>query len=138
MYGIDAIFLASLGAPVSKFLQEQEVELNPIQRRINQLVEVQQTREGVLDKSPIFQDRMKKIFDKRAKPDDFQQGDWVLKWDSRYEDKGKHGKFDHIWKGPYKITVDQGNNTYVLQEVNGDFMATRPINGHFLKHYPTK
>lgn len=66
-------------------------------------MEVQQIREGVLDKAQVFQDKMKKIFDKNAKPDDFQQGDLVLKWDTRYEDKGKHKKFDHLWKGPYQV-----------------------------------
>jgi len=30
-------------------------------------------------------------------------GDKVLKWDSRRQDKGKHGKFENIWKGPYII-----------------------------------
>ena len=72
VYGTDVVFLASLGAPVMKFLQDQDVEQNLIQRRVNQLVEVQQIREGVLDKAQIFQDKMKKIFDRRAKPDDFQ------------------------------------------------------------------
>ena len=64
-------------------------------------MEVQQVREGVLDKTQIFQDKIKNMFDRRAKPDDFRHGDWVLKWDARYEDKVKHGKFDHLWKGPY-------------------------------------
>ena len=68
------------------------------------MVEVQQIREDVFGKAHIFQDKMKNIFDRKAKPNDFQQGDSVLKWDARYEDKGKHGKFDHIWKGPYQIT----------------------------------
>ena len=40
VYGTDVIFPASLGSPVMKFLQEQDTKLNPIQRRINQLVEV--------------------------------------------------------------------------------------------------
>ena len=30
------------------------------------------------------------MFDKRAKVDSFKLGDMVLKWDARYEDKGKH------------------------------------------------
>ena len=52
---------------------------------------------------------MKKIFDKKEKLDDFQQGDLVLKWDARHEDKGKHGKFEHLWKGPYQIAEDHNN-----------------------------
>ena len=38
VYGSDVIFPASLGAPMMKFLQEQETESKPIQRRIYQLV----------------------------------------------------------------------------------------------------
>jgi len=41
LYGTDAIFPASLGPLVMKYLQEQNTESNPLQRRINQIVEVQ-------------------------------------------------------------------------------------------------
>jgi hypothetical protein len=37
--------------------------------------------------------------------DDFKVDDLVLKWDARNEDKGKHGKFDHLWLGPFRIVV---------------------------------
>lgn len=43
-------------------------------------MEVQQVREGVLDKAHIFQDKMKNVFDRKVKSDDFQLGDLVLKW----------------------------------------------------------
>ena len=98
IYGLDVICLASLGFPVMKYLQEQESEPNAIQIRINQLIEVQQMRESVYDRSQLIQDKMKKTFDRKIKVGDFQLGDSVLKWDVRFEDKGKHGKFDHLWK----------------------------------------
>ena len=63
---------------------------------------------------------MKKIFDRKAKPNDFYQGDLVLKWDARHEDKGKHGKFDHLWKGCYLISENHRNNSYSLQGFDGD------------------
>ena len=100
-------------------------------------MEVQQIRDQVVDKAQAFQDRVKKIFDRKTNPDDFQQGDFVLKWDARLEDKGKHGKFEHLWKGPYQIVEDHGNNSYSLQEINGDSFSTGPVNGRFLKHYLT-
>ena len=62
----------------------------------------------------------------------------VIWWDARYEDKGKHGKFDRLWKGHYEITTSQGKNTYMLQEVSNDLMVDGPVNGHFLKHYLTQ
>ena len=101
-------------------------------------MEVQQVKEEVFNKAQIFQDKMKKIFDRKVKPNDFQQGDFVLKWDARYEDKGKHGKFYHLWKGPYQVAKVQGNNTYVLQEANSDFLIGGTFNGHFLKHFLTQ
>ena len=38
----------------------------------------------------------------------------MLRWDSRIQDKGKNGKFDHIWKGAYRITTYHGNNDFIL------------------------
>ena len=118
-----------------KYLQEQDTESNLIQRRINKLVKVQQISEEVFDKALIFQDKVKINFDREAKPNDLYEGDLVLKWDARYEDKGKHGKFDHLWKGPYQIAETQENNSYMLREENSDLLTGRPINGHILKHY---
>ena len=45
------------------------------------LVELQQIREKVVGKSKAHQQRIKGLFDKREKVDNFQVGDWVLKWD---------------------------------------------------------
>lgn len=47
-------------------------------------MEGQQVREEAYDKSQIYQDKMKRIFDKKVKGDDFQVGDLVLKWDARF------------------------------------------------------
>ena len=77
-------------------------------------MEVQQIKDQFVEKASVFQDKMKNIFDRKVKPDDFQQGHMVLKWDARHEDKGKHGKFDHLWKGPYLILENHGNNSYTL------------------------
>jgi hypothetical protein len=54
---------------------------------------------------------MKTIFYKRAKARRFVIGDLVLKWDARREAKGKHGKFDNIWIGPFQISSTQDSNT---------------------------
>ena len=42
VYGTDAIFPASLGMPIMKYIKEENSELNPTQRRINQQVELHQ------------------------------------------------------------------------------------------------
>ena len=66
-----------------KLLQEAQVEPNDIQRRINQTIHLQQTREEVHQRSQVLQEKLKKIFDKRTKVEDFYIGDKGLKWDSR-------------------------------------------------------
>ena len=70
-----------------KTLQEIPVEPNSIQRRINQIFHLQQTREKVYVKSQVVQKMIKKIFYKRTMAEDFYIGDKVLKWDSRREDQ---------------------------------------------------
>ena len=106
-----------------------------MQRRINQLVEVQQTSEGILDKTQFFQEKMKKLFDKRVKIHAFQLGDSVLKWETIVQEKGKHGKFDHIWQSPYKIFALSGKKAYFFSNLDGRHVGFGPINGRFLKHY---
>eukprot|EP00253_Pinus_taeda_P032339 PITA_32339 len=47
LYGVDTMFLTSIAAPVIKLLQEAGSEDDPMQRRLNQMVHLQQTREEV-------------------------------------------------------------------------------------------
>ena len=135
VYGMEARFPSSLGIPVIKLLQEIQAEPNDIQRRINQTIHLQQTREEVYQRTQVLQDKLKRIFDKRTKAEDFFIGSKVLRWDSRREDKGKHGKFNFLWKGPYLIYVVQGNNNYFLKSVDGSNTEEGPVNGRMLKHY---
>ena len=59
----------------------------------------------------------------------------MLKWYSRREDKGKHGKFDFLWKGPYIIYSFRVNNSYFLRELDGAEIEGGLVNGRMLKHY---
>jgi hypothetical protein len=59
----------------------------------------------------------------------------VLKWDAPKQDKGKHGKFEALWIGPFKISEVFSNNTYKLQNLEDSKVFGGPINGHFLKKY---
>ena len=78
---------------------------------------------------------MKDTFEKRVREDTFQVDGLVLKWDAPHEDKGKHGKFDHLWVGPYIIAAHRGNNAFILQYEDGSQYEGGPVNGIFLRHY---
>ena len=112
--GAEVIFPASLGVPIMKLLQDQHDEPNHMQRRINHIIELNELRDKTYDKVQIHQEKMKKTFDIKVKEDTFYIDDLVLKWDAPYEDKGKCGKFDHLWVGPYIIVAHRGNNDFIL------------------------
>ena len=59
----------------------------------------------------------------------------VLKWDTPHEEKGKHGKFDHLGVGPYLIATFKGENAFILQYPDGSQYEGGTVNGRFLKHY---
>ena len=83
----------------------------------------------------MLQDKIKNIFDKRVKEDDFFIGHQVLRWDARREDKGKHGKFDFLWEGPYVIYGYRGNNLFFIRNLDGTELQEGLVNGRMLKHY---
>ena len=59
----------------------------------------------------------------------------MLRWDAVREEKGKHGMFDNLWKGPYKVTAFTGKNAYMLEEVEDGCVLGPSINGWLLKYY---
>jgi hypothetical protein len=135
VYGTEAIFPIQLALEVAKFLQETNFEPSDLTRRIHNLVELQQDREQLLEKTKLHQGKMKKIFDKKVKSNIFKKEELVLKWDATRQEKGKHDKFDALWIGPFIITVVQQNNTFVFQNLAGEEVAGGPFIGRFLKNY---
>ena len=63
------------------------------------------------------QQRIMQVFDKKAKKEEFQIGDLVLKWDTPKQDKGKHRKFEALWIRPFKVFEVFSNNTYRLWDL---------------------
>ena len=88
-----------------------------------------------MEKSEAHQKKIKIIFDKKEKVENFQVGYWVLKWDAARKDKGKHGKFDSLWIGQFVIAQVQQYNTFKLQNMEGEEVFDGPVNGRFLKLY---
>eukprot|EP00253_Pinus_taeda_P029470 PITA_29470 len=96
VYGADVVFPIQLILPVENFLQEEQDEENDIARRMSNLVELHQIKEQLVEELRIHQKKINETFDRKAKRDNFQVGDWVLKWDALKEKKGNHGKFDAL------------------------------------------
>eukprot|EP00253_Pinus_taeda_P030701 PITA_30701 len=104
VYGTDVVFPIQLIPPVAKFIQEEQDEEECMAKRITDLSEIHHIREQLVEKIVAHQRNVKEAFDKRAKTNNFQIGDLVLKWDALKEKKGNHGKFDAFWIGPFIIS----------------------------------
>jgi hypothetical protein len=79
--------------------------------------------------------RIKQAFDRKIRKEDFQLGDLVLKWDAPKQDRGKHGKFEALWIGPFKVSEVFSNNTYKFYNLEDTEVFGGPVNGHFLKRF---
>ena len=55
VYVTEAVFPTSLGVPIMKSLQEIQDEPNDSQRRINQMIHLQHSREEVYNKTQVVQ-----------------------------------------------------------------------------------
>jgi len=51
----------------------------------------------------------------------------VLKWDARNEEKGKHGKYENLRKGPFRVATFHESNAYLLQDLIGEFLDGEPM-----------
>lgn len=95
-------------------------------------MKLEEEREMLVDRIMEHQNRVKMIFDMRARPRGFLKGDEILLWDKRKEPKGAHRKFDSLWKGPFKIYKVVGQNAFRLNYSDGMVMPYT-YNGKDLK-----
>ena len=106
VYGTDAVFPVQLGIPVTKFFQDCQEEPSDMQRRIYAQIELQQKQEIVEEKAQLYRTKIKE--------NTFSDGDMVLRWDARKEQRGKHGKFDNLWFVPFIVSKVLENNTFCV------------------------
>ena len=131
-YGLDVTLPIHRKLPVYQLLQTFKSDQEAIQNRINQLIELDESRRKSLDHSIGNSDKVKRAFDKYTRPGSFQVGDTVLHWDKQQEKLGKHGKLDSLWLGPYIIDEIAGTNSFYLNDLEGERLRL-PVNGFLLK-----
>ena len=124
-----------LRLPSYQLLQGFTSDKDVVQYRIDQIVELDETRRGAFEHCCKNQSRVKRNFDKSSRNRMFSNNDMVLLWDRRNEKPGNHGKFDSLWKRPYKIEAFGGKNAFFLKDLTKEALPGGPVNGKILKHY---
>lgn len=108
------------------------IEEEPMEVRLIELMELEETRRKTLQKLKIHQALMKKTCDMKAIPKVFNERDLVLKWDELKSRPRKHTKFDAMWSGPFMITKCKPHNACKLPNLEGEELPI-PVNGIHLK-----
>ncbi|XP_059076872.1 uncharacterized protein LOC131876102 [Cryptomeria japonica] len=134
VYGRKARLTISFELPTLDLANQLDtLEEGPLTVRLAQLFELEETRNDAMSKIEQHQAQMKRSFDKRVSPRNFQEGDIVLKWDTLKSKSGKHSKFDAFWSGPYIISKCKQHNAFHLSKLD-DNLKPIPVNGIHLKY----
>jgi hypothetical protein len=136
VYGVEDNLPLPLELATSKLktMIEDGIGIDGLEKRILYLTKLHEKREEMMDRIIENQGRVKKLFDKRARPRKFMEGDLVLLWDKRHEPRGMHSKFQNLWKGPFKIMQVNHNNSFKLAYPIGESLPCS-YNGQDLKLY---
>ena len=108
--------------------------IDDMQERLDELVGLTETRKEASIRNQRLQLQVKALYDRRTVSKKFESGDLVLMWNTRLQDKGKHGKFDPIWLGPYLIESLWGDDSYFVKDLSGNLLEL-PVHGQFMKRY---
>jgi len=136
VYGLDVTLPIHLKIPTYQLLQHFTNDQNAVDERINQFIQLDETRREAFTQSIKSQDKMKRAFDKGAKERNFQKHDVVLLWNKQKEKPGQHGKFENLWIGPYVIRDIAGPNSFYLSHLDGEEVPL-PVNGRIIKPFFT-
>lgn len=78
--------------PVYKFVSDEYLEdVDFMEDRMIQLFELDEYRREAQEQNIQKQKMVKALHDKKASIRTFEEGEWVLKWNAKDQDKGKHG-----------------------------------------------
>ena len=117
------------------FIQIYDDEItDSMHQRIDELAGLVETRKEASARNMKLQLQSKHLYDRKTMIRKFHPEDLVLMWNARLQEKGKHGKFDPIWLGPYLIDSLWGDDSYFVKDLSGSFLGL-PVHGQFLKRY---
>jgi hypothetical protein len=113
-------------------IKEMSLDLDAtvVKRRI-QISDLEEMRLKSYENSSIYKERIKRWYDKELKKDEFEEGDKVLLYNSRFKTFRK-GKLQSKWDGPHIVHSVLSNGAITIMDTKGDqFM----VNGQRLKVY---
>ena len=93
-----------------------------------------EVKDDATQRTALYQERMKRYYNKRFKLKRFNPGDMVLQKVSQATKDPNEGKLGPNWEGPYKIVCYSRRGSYYLEDTNGKPLP-RAWNAEHLKKY---
>jgi len=104
-----------------------------VQARFDQLNLIDEKRLIALCHGQLYQSRLKKAFDKKVHPREFQECDLVLKKILPIH-KDSRGKWTPNYEGPYVVKKAFSGGALILTTMDGEDFP-RPVNSDAVKKY---
>ena len=95
---------------------------------------MEERRKKAALRSAAYKQQVKKCFNRKVKPRNFQVGDLVLREVSLATKNPSEGKLGPNWEGPYVVNAQSRAGTYRLKTMAGTDLK-HPWNAEHLKKY---
>ncbi|RDX72831.1 Gypsy retrotransposon integrase-like protein 1, partial [Mucuna pruriens] len=137
VYGTEAVLPIEVEIPSLRVLAEAELdETEWVQQRFDQLNLIEEKRLTALCHGQLYQQRIKRAFDKKVKPRVFQKGDMVLK-KVLPNIKDQRGKWAPNYEGPYVVKQAFSGGALILIDAEGQDLS-HPVNADAKTRRKTK
>ncbi|KAI5383937.1 hypothetical protein KIW84_071062 [Lathyrus oleraceus] len=112
---------------------QQNSQTGALQIRYDQLNLIEEKRLNAMCHGQLYQQRMKKAFDKKVKPRVFREDGLVLKKVLSFAPDSR-GKWTPNYEGPYVVKRAFSGGALMLTTMDGEDF-TRPVNSDAVKKY---
>jgi hypothetical protein len=136
VYGMEAVMALEVEIPSLRVLIDSElVEAEWAKVRYEQLNLISEKRIAAICHHQLYQRRMAKSYDKKVRPQGFQEGDLVLKTILRLPGEDQ-SKWAPNYDGPYMVKKAFSGGVLLLSRKDGEDLV-RPVNSDSIKKYYT-
>jgi len=134
VYGMEAVLPFEMKIPSLRVLMETKLEeAEWVQARYDQLNLIDEKRLAAICHGQLYQNRMKKAFDKTVRPREFREGDLVVKKIISVQ-KDHRGKWMPNYEGPYVVNKVFSGGALILTRMDGKELPL-PVNSDTVKKF---